>query len=116
LLLCLFFMMVSTCPVRSLLSSASFSTERTFQQPSSTNAFVDNNLSCPFEGRITQATLLDLSKLNNNSSPIIFIPTLINLYLFVSILNTGRDFLKEYRDLSFLYSVPLFLKNRSIII
>lgn len=114
LLLCLFFMMVNTCPVRSLLTSASFSIERTFQQSGNTSAFVST---CPLEGRITQATLLDISKLdNNNSLPLPFILTLLNIYLFASILNTRQGFFIEYRDPFFLDYIALFLKNRSILI
>jgi len=113
LLLCLFFMMVNTCPVRSLLTSASFSIERTFQQSGNTSAFVST---CPLEGRITQATLLDISKLDNDSLPLPFILTLLNIYLFASILNTRQDFFIEYRDPFFLDYIALFLKNRSILI
>lgn len=112
LLLCLFFMMVSTCPVRSLLASASFPIEEIFQQ-SGTSTFVNT---CPLEGRMTQAALLDISKLDNNSLPLPFILTLLNIYLFASILNTRQDFFIEYRDPFFLDNIPLFLKNRSIII
>src|SRR5690606_1909134 len=113
LLLCLFFMMVNTCPVRSLLTSASFSIERTFQQSGNTSAFVST---CPLEGRITQATLLDISKLDNDSLPLPFILTLLNIYLFASILIIRQDFFIEYRDPFFLDYIALFLKNRSILI
>ncbi|HUH19620.1 MAG TPA: hypothetical protein VL047_10400 [Albibacterium sp.] len=107
-------MMVNTCPVRSLLTSASFSIERTLQQSGNASAFVST---CPLEGRITQATLLDISKLdNNNSLPLPFILTLLNIYLFASILNTRQGFFIEYRDPFFLDNIALFLKNRSILI
>lgn len=117
LLLCLFFMMAGTCPVRAILSSAFVSSVETSKPPNSAKAFVGKNLSCPFEGQISQATFLDFSKTNNNNSlPLPFILVVLNLYLFVSILNSGKGFITKYRDPSFIYNVLLFLKNRSIII
>lgn len=116
LLFCLLLMMVSTCPVRSLLSSASFSIGETFRQPNNTKASVNNNFSCSFEGKVTQATFLDLSKRNSNSLPLPFILALLKLYLFISIFNTWGGFINKYRNPSLIYHVPLFLRNRSIII
>lgn len=117
LLLCLFFMMVDTCPVRTILSSASFSIVETSKQPNNTKAFVNKDLlSCSFEGEISQATLLDFSKTSSNSLPLPFIIALLNLYLFISILNTWKGSITEYRNQSFVHNIPLFLKNRSIII
>ncbi len=116
LLLCLFFMMAGTCPIRTILSSASFSIVESSKQPSNTKSFVYENLSCSFEGKINQATFLDLSKTNSNSLPLPFLLTLLNLYLFVSILNTWKGSNIKYRNKLFSYNIPLFLKNRSIII
>lgn len=116
LLLCLFFMMAGNCPVRAILSSAFVSSVETSKPPSSAKAFVGKKLSCPFEGQISQAAFLDFSKTNNNSLPLPSILVVLNLYLFVSVLNSGRGFIIKYRDPSFIYNVLLFLKNRSIII
>lgn len=116
LLLCLFFMMTGACPVRTILSSASFSIVESSKQSVDTEAFVNKSISCSFKGKISQATLLDLSKTNNNSLPLPFILAIFNLYLFASVLNTWKRSTEEHHRSPFIYNIPLFLKIRSIII
>ena len=116
LLLCLFLMMVNSCPIRNLLSSASFSAVETFEQSNNTKSFVKNNLHCSSKGKIIQATLLDFSKANNSSLPLPFLLSLLSAYLLLSVLNTGIVLFTNSRNSLPTDTVPLFLKNRSIII
>ena len=121
LLLCLFFMMVSSCPVRNLLSSAfAPSIELSKQAKSgkqlvSADTFTYDGLRC-VEIQITKASMLDFSSSTNNILPLPLFLTVISLYLSMSILSLSfRSFRKE-RKQTLTDSLPLFLQNRSIII
>jgi len=115
LLFCILCMMVSNCPVRSLLTNASSSTEQAFNQHNGNKVIVSNGFSCSFDGEIVQATF-DYSKTVHSSVPIPFILILVNLYFFTFILNSRNRLITKYQNLAVIYSIPLFLKNRSIII
>lgn len=115
LLLCLFFMMVNTCPVRSLLTSAFAQSVEHSKQTNSSDAVVYDDLRCS-EIEITKASLLDFSKLNNSSLPLPLFLTVISLYLSLSILGLGFRYFRKERKPSLTSPVPLFLQNRSIII
>lgn len=116
LLLCLFLMMVSSCPVRNLLSNASFSAAKTLKQPNIKAGFVKSNFQCSSKGTITQASLLDLSKTSNSGLPFPLLLSLLSAYLILSVLNTGIVLFTNSRNSLPTDTVPLFLKNRSIII
>lgn len=116
LLLCLFFMMVGTCPIKRLLSNASSPPVETTHRPNNHKDLVHVNFHCPSGGKIIQATLFDLTKAGNNGFSLPFFLNLLSFYLFASILKTGIVSITTSRIPSLIGSVPLFLKNRSIII
>lgn len=121
LLLCLFFMMVSSCPVRNLLSSAFVPSvelskqAKSSKQSISAEAFVYDGLHC-VETQITKASLLDFSTLTNNTLPLPLFLTVISLYLSLSILSLSFRSFRIERKRTIRNPLPLFLQNRSIII
>lgn len=118
LLLCIFFMMVNTCPVRSLLASA-------FNPPiesTTGNQRAGNSESVGFadvhcsEGKVTQASLLRFSNSSESSLPFPLLLTVVSLYLSISILSLNFTLFSSERERFLTEDIPLFLKNRSIII
>lgn len=117
LMLCVFFMMINTCPVRSLLASAlnpPVESSIEGQESKSSKSFVYGDLRCA-DGKVTKAALLDFSKSGKN---LLFLPllTVISLYLSLSVLSLHLTPFKTERKRLLNGDVPLFLKNRSIII
>lgn len=115
LLLCLFFMMVNTCPIRYLLTTSITQTAERSTQADGSDALVYDSLRCS-ESEITEASALDFSTLTHSSLPLPLLLTVISLYLSVSVLGLGFKYGLKERKLSFTNPVPLFLQNRSIII
>lgn len=116
-MLCVFFMMVNTCPVRSLLASAlAPQVESNIEGRESKNSksFMNGDLRCA-DGKVTKATVLDFSKSGKN---LLFLPllTIISLYLSLSVLSLYLTPFKTERKRLLKDDIPLFLKNRSIII
>lgn len=120
LLLCVFFMMINTCPVRSLLTnSLNPSIEFVGENSKAENSksFVYGNLQCS-EGKVTKAALLDFSKSGNSGLPSPLFLTIISLYLYIqlSVLSLNLTSFQTERKRLLEGAMPLFLKNRSIII
>jgi len=120
-LLCLFFMMVSSCSVRNFLSSAFAPSIELSKQAKSgkqlinAHAFAYDDLHC-VETQITKASILDFSSLTNNILPLPLFLTAISLYLSLSILSLSFRLFRKERKQTLTDSLPLFLQNRSIII
>lgn len=116
-MLCVCFMMVNNCPVRSLLASAltpQVESNVENQESKNSKAFMYGDLRCA-DGKVTKATVLDFSKSGKN---LLFLPllTIISLYLSLSVLSLYLTPFKTERKRLLKDDVPLFLKNRSIII
>lgn len=114
LLLALFFMVVNSCPIRSLLKSAG-TTQAEFSKHSNSDIIMYDDLRCS-ESKITKASLLDFSNLSNNNLPLPLFLTVVSLYLSLSILSSSFRSYRKTSTRSLTNSVPLFLQNRSIII
>lgn len=118
LMLCVLFMVVNTCPIRSfLVSELNPPVESNMKRGGSigSNLFVYDDFRCA-EGKVTKVALLDLSKSNSNSLPFPLLLTIISLYLSLSVLSLYLTPFKTERKRLLKDSIPLFLKNRSIII
>src|SRR5690606_38470561 len=87
LMLCLFLMVVNTCPVLSLMTIDSLPNIEYSKQSIGAKIFVNDDLLCS-EGQVTNAVLLDFSKSYNSNLPFPFILSVLNLYLFLSVLST----------------------------
>lgn len=84
------------------------------ERSESTRTYIDS--SCPSEGMVIQAAFWNLTKTTHNGSPLLFISSLLNIFLLVSILSIRTGFKIKHRYPFLAYNIPLFLKNRSIII
>ena len=115
LLLCLFFMMVNTCPVRGLLTSAFTPAAEFSKQSYSSETFVFDDLRCA-ESEVTEVALLDFSKSSSSSLPLPLFLTVVSAYLSLSVLSLCFALFKKETNISLSDHVPLFLRNRSIII
>lgn len=114
LLLAVVLMMVNTCPVRSLLTTA-FSPSTETSRSADEATFVYQDLGCS-ESKLSKASFVDFSKSADNSLPLPFFLTVISLYLSLSILGSRIHPSENARSFSLTEQVPLFLRNRSIII
>jgi|GEM_PF-1215131 len=119
LLVCLFFMLVNTCPIRSLLSSVflpsvEFSKQaKSVKHPIGDVILMYDDLRCA-DTEITKASLLDFSLLSKSSLPLPLFLSVISLYLSLSLLSlSSRPFQLE-RKQTLTNPLPLFLKNRSL--
>jgi hypothetical protein len=115
LLLCVFFMMVNTCPFRSILISVFTPSVELSKKSNTSEALVYDNLRCS-ESNIAKVIPLDLSNSNGNSLPLPLFLTVISLYLALSKLSLIYQPLKKERKLVLIASIPLFLQHQSIII
>ena len=121
LLLCLFFMMTNSCPVRNFLSGSLLPSVEVSKQAKSTKqkihseTFVADEIHCS-ETKITEASFMDLSPLSSKSLPLPLLLTVVSLYLTLSILSVRFGSFPAERKKSLKNSLPLFLQNRSIII
>lgn len=115
LLLCVFFMMVNTCPFRSILTSVTTSSVELSKNSNTSEALVYDNLPCS-ESNIAKVVPLDLSTSNGNSLPFPLFLTVISLYLALSKLSLIYQPIKKERKLVLTASMPLFLQQQSIII
>lgn len=118
LMLCVLFMMLNTCPIRSLLANViNTPIENSMQgkKTANSNSFVYDNLRCA-DGKVAKAVVLDFSKSGNKSLPLPLFLTIISLYLSLSILSSRFTAFNIEEKYILKNGVPLFLRNRSIII
>lgn len=114
LLLAVFLMMVNTCPVRSLLNSAFAQSVETPRQQG-TATIVYDDLRCS-ESKLAKVTFIEFSKSANSSLALPLFLTVISLYLSLPIISAAPVPLRRWRRPTLTERIPLFLKNRSIII
>lgn len=127
LLLCLFFMMANSCPVRNLLSGSLSPSVEVFKQAKSAKQRIHSDTFVYAETimndkthctatTITEASFMDLSTLSSKSLPLPLFLAVVSLYLTLSILSVPFGSFTAERKRSLNNSLPLFLQNRSIII
>lgn len=116
LLICTLFMIANTCPIRSLLVNAINPTTKSVATDQVVSGlFVYDNLQC-VKGNVTKAAILDFSKSGITSLPFPLLLTIISSYLSLSVIFLILTLFRTERDRLLTDDVPLFLKNRSIII
>ncbi len=115
LLLCVFFMMVNTCPFRSILTSVFTHSVELSNNSITSETLVYENIRCA-ESNITKVVPLDFSNSSSSSLPFPLFLTAISLYLALSKLSLIYQPLKKERKLLLTASIPLFLQQQSIII
>lgn len=114
LLLCLGFMILSTCPIQKILLNASPVKTQTSDQKSVSKIVVSNQLSCSYGEEIVKAPLIEITKKSNNSA-LYFVLLSALTYLFTSFVANGSiPFVKRRNALG--SPVPLFLRNQVFII
>ncbi len=111
--LCLFFMVISACPVRGLMTRAFVPPVELSKQSNSSVVFADDDLRCS-EETVTQAGLPDLPRLTNSGLPLSVFLTVLSLFLSLSVF--GFQPFRKGSEPTLVNPVPLFLRNRSIII
>jgi|SRR5690606_8376107 len=114
LLLCLFCMMINTCPIRTLLSSISLPATHT-ENPSDTQRLIDQGTRC-YGTNVIEATLLKRSKARKNNHQHVPVFFRAGLSLASLLLHSAAKSIGEKRRYDFVDGIPLFLRNQSIII
>lgn len=114
MLLFLSFTILNACPVRNILASAFTPVSTTPAEAGSASISYDS-LRCTGDGAI-QAYLVDVSGTHQSSIPLPLILTVIALFVAVFSCTAPRQFIAGTSAGNRSPGVPIFLRNRSIII
>lgn len=114
LLLCLGFMILSTCPIQKFLLSASPVKSENSTQTNASKATAKNQLTCSHGEEIVKAPLIELTKKSHNKALYFVLLSTFTALFSPFLRNRSVPFVK--RDSALVSPVPLFIKNQVFII